>query len=93
MRKLIIGGITAMLLGVALPASAHNGPGWRHGYYEGKYRHHHHHHHHRAHGPRAPHDYGKPREINNYYFSQSLPSAPPPAGVSVVFPEIFIPWP
>jgi hypothetical protein len=89
MRNWIIGGIAALFLGVALPASAHNDHGWRHGkHYHGK----HHHHHHRAHGPRAPYSHGRPREINNYYFSESLPSAPPAAGVSVVFPEIFIPW-
>ena len=86
MRKLIIGGTVALLLGFALPASAHNEAGWRHG------RHVHGKHHNHWHGARAPHRHGAPREVHHYHYSQALPPAAPPAGVSVVFPEIFIPW-
>jgi hypothetical protein len=87
MRKLIIGGMVALLLGISLPASAHNEPGWRHGkHFHGKHGHHH------RHGARPAHRFQKPREVHNYYFSQALPPAPAPAGVSVIFPEIFIPW-
>lgn len=87
MRKLIIGGLAALLLGISLPASAHNEPGWRHGrHFHGK------HHHHYRHGARPAHRFHKPREVHNYYYSQALPPAPAPAGLSVVFPEIFIPW-
>jgi hypothetical protein len=87
MRKLIIGGMVALLLGISLPASAHNEPGWRHGkHFHGKHGHHH------RHGARPAHRFHRPREVHNYYYSQALPPAPPPAGVSVIFPEIFIPW-